>query len=312
MKKITRLVLAACLLTATRLHAQVVINEIMYRPGSGYPENTGLEFIELHNPTGATVNLGGWAVTSGFDFTFPAGATIAPGGYLVIAANPALLQSTYGVSGVFGPWAAGTGLANSGEKITLSKPAAVAGIFDRVDSVTYASEGDWATRVVEATFGGWDWTTTANGGNKSMELRNPTLSNDHGQNWAPSTAAPGATPGATNSVITSNVPPIIRNVVHSPAVPKSTESVTISCEVTDEAAPQFLTATLRWRNATGASPGVFQTLAMTPDLLTGKFSATLGPNVNLTVVEFYVSVSDGVSTRTWPAPASSGQTANCQ
>ena len=215
-----RCLLAVCFLASARLDAQVVINEIMYRPGSGYPENTGREFIELHNPTGATVNLAGWAATSGFDFTFPAGTTIAPGGYLVIAANPALLQSTYGVGGAFGPWAAGTGLANTGEKITLSKPGAVAGTFDKVDSVTYASEGDWATRVVEAAFGGWDWTTTANGGNKSMELRNPALSNDNGQNWAPSTAAAGATPGAANSVLTTNVAPIIHDVKHFASDPE--------------------------------------------------------------------------------------------
>ena len=95
--------------------AQVVLNEIMYRPGTGYPEITGLEFIEIHNPTAQAVDLSGWALTSGVSFVFPGGAVIPAGGYRVIGANPALLQSTYWISGVLGPWGAGATLANGGE-----------------------------------------------------------------------------------------------------------------------------------------------------------------------------------------------------
>jgi hypothetical protein len=146
---------------------------------------------------------------------------------------------------------------------------------------------------------------------QSVELRNPLISNDNGQNWAPSVAALGATPGAPNSVLDGNVAPIIHDVKHSPAVPKPTDSVTISCEVTDESAPQFLIATLFWRDATGATPGVFQQQPMSGDA-TGRFSAVLAPRPHLSIVEFYVSVTDGVSTRTWPAPTSEGQNANCQ
>ena len=58
-----------------------------------------------------------------------------------------LQQTGANISGVFGPWT-GT-LSNSGEKITLSQPGASPGTFVKVDDVIYASEGDWATRVVE-------------------------------------------------------------------------------------------------------------------------------------------------------------------
>ncbi len=312
LQKISRFLVVFFLLAAASLRAQVVVNEIMYRPGSAFPENTGLEFIEFHNPTAAAVDLSAWAITSGVDFTFPAGSTIAAGGFVVVASNPGLVQSTYGISGVLGPWVAGTTLANGGEKITLSKPGLTPGTFDKVDSVTYASEGDWGTRFVETTFNGWDWTSPANGGNKSMELRNPALSNDNGQNWSPSTAPAGATPGAANSVLTANVPPIIHGVKHSPAVPKSTDDVTISCDVTDEAAPQFLAATLFWRDATSTTPGAFQSQAMTLNPLTNQFFTSLGAKANLTIVEFYISVTDGVGARTWPAPTATGQNANCQ
>lgn len=311
MKQIPAIVLFVLLAAGTQ--AQVVINEIMYRPTptTVYPENTGLEYIELHNPTAAAVDVSGWAITSGTSFTFSPGVTIPAGGYRVVAANPSLLESAFGISGVLGPWGAGSTLANGGEKITLSKPGASAGSFDEVDSVRYASEGDWALRIRETGFGGWDWFTTANGAGRSLELRNPALSNDNGQNWSASSAIVGGTPGAQNSVITGNIPPIIEDVTHSPAVPTATESVTISCRVRDESAPQFLSATLFWRDATGATPGAFQQQPMAGDG-SGEFRTVLAPKANLTIVEFYVRVTDGVETRTWPAATSEGQTANCQ
>ncbi len=307
--------LASLLLLAPGVRAQVVINEIMFRPGTTTPvftvENIAREFIELHNPGAVAVDLSGWALTNGVSYTFPAATVIPAGGFAVVANDPAAVQTLYGISGVFGPWAAGGSLANGGEKITLAKPAATPGIFTNVDSVTYASEGDWGVRVRETVFNGWDWSSAANGANKSMELRNPALSNDNGQNWAPSTAPAGATPGGANAVLTANVPPIISGLKHAPAVPKSTDSVTISCNLTDEAAPQFLAATLFWRIATTTTPGAFQSAAMTGDGA-GKFTAVLGPQANLAIIEFYASATDGVGTRTWPAPTSEGQNANCQ
>ncbi len=292
-------------------HGQVVINEIMYRPGTTFPENTALEFIELHNPTDAPVDISGWALTNGAGFTFPPGTTIAAGGFIVVASDPVAVQAAYGVTGVLGPWAAGARLSNGGEKITLSQPGAKPGSFDTVDSVTYASEGDWSMRVREPVFNGWEWSSAADNGGKSLELRNPAISNNNGQNWLPSTAPAGGTPGAVNTVVTSNVPPIIHDVKHSPAVPTSAQDVTISCDVTDEMAPDGLTATLFWRDATSTTPGAFQSRPMSSDG-GGRFSTVLGPKADLTIVEFYVSVNDGALTRTWPAPTSEGQNANCQ
>ena len=288
--------------------AQVVINEIMYRPGTGYPENTAREFIELHNVTDSAVDVGGWALTSGAGYTLPAGTIIAARGFLVIAADPAQVQSAYGISGVLGPWTAGAALSNNGEKLTLSRP--IAGGFDTVNEVSYANEGNWATRVREAVFGGWDWSTPTNGGNKSLELRNPELTNKDGQNWAPSSAAAGATPGAVNAVATANVAPLIEDVKHAPAVPKPGDYVTVSCRVSDETPATGLTTTLFWRLATGTTPGAFQSLPMAGDG-SGEFAAVLQPQANLAVVEFYVRATDGVNTRTWPAATSEGPNANC-
>lgn len=301
----------------------VVINEILYRPGTGFPENTAREFIELLNTDAAPVDVSGWSFTDGVTFIFPAGTTIPAGGLVVVAADVAAVQTAYGITGVLGPWQAGATLSNNGEKITLSRPdptpGAPPGSLELVDDVSYASEGDWAVRVRETIFNGWDWSTTANGGNRSMELRNAALSNDNGQNWAPATGAGGATPKAANSVATANIAPIIHEVKHSPAVPRPPDAVTmhpgdpvtISCKLNDETPPTGLTATLFWRNATTANPGTFQSLPMTGDGA-DKFFATLPAMADLTIVEFYVSATDGANTRTWPAPTSEGQNANCQ
>ncbi len=290
--------------------AAPVISEIMYRPGTTFPENTALEYIELHNPGATAVNVGGWEFRSGVSFTFPAGTNIAAGGYVVVAANPSAVNAAYGSTGTLGPWTAGAALSNNGEKITLSMPGAAPGTWTKVDEVSYSSEGDWALRYREPVWGGWDWTTPASGGGKSVELRNPALSNDNGQNWASSTAAAGGTPGSANTANTANLPPVIHSVKHSPVVPRSTESVTISCEVNDEAVAASRTATLFYRNATASNPGVFLSAVMTGDG-TGKFTAVLPPAADKSLWEFYISSNDGVATRTWPAATTEGQNANC-
>lgn len=284
----------------------------MARPGSTFPENTALEFIEIHNPDSSAVDLSGWAITSGVDYTFPSGTSLAAGGYLVISANPTALKSGNSAAAsatVLGPWKTSAKLSNNGEKITLSKPGSTAGTFTAVDTVTYADEGDWAVRTRDS-LGGWSWVTGANGNNRSFERRNPKLLTNTGQNWAASTAA-GGSPGAINSVFSSNVAPLITGMKHAPAVPKSTESVKISATLTDElaASSSSLVATLYWRNATSSSPGAFQSAAMTNDG-SGLFTATLAAQADKTIVEFYISATDGALTRTWPAPNSEGQTTN--
>ena len=302
MRSILRAAAALGLYTLPVL-AQPVINEILYRPGVSYPEEVDLEFIEIHNPDPASVDLSGWALTKGVDFTFPPGTTLPGGGYLVVAADPAALAAGTGFAGALGPWQAGDRLANSGEKIELSRADGTV-----ADAVNYASEGDWAVRSWDP-IGGWNWLTQSNGGGASLERRNPNLRVDNGQNWGDS-ALVGGSPGAANFLISSDIAPVIRKVKHSPAVPRSSDAVTLSCELADESPVTSLFATLYWRDATTATPGPFQVTAMTNDG-NGRFSTTLAAMPDKTVVEFYVRSSDGTQTRTWPAMTTQGQTANC-
>jgi hypothetical protein len=64
----------------------------MYHPIS---ESDDDEYLELFNRGARPVDLGGWRFTSGIDYRIPAGVTLAAGGYLVVAKNPANLQATH-------------------------------------------------------------------------------------------------------------------------------------------------------------------------------------------------------------------------
>ncbi len=195
-------------LKAIRPGRHVVINEIHYNP----PENTiREEFIELYNPSNAPVNLSLWRLRGGVDYVFTNSVSIPAGGFVVVASDPATIQSRYGVA-AFGPW---TGNLNSdGERVTLRDPA-----DNMVDQVDYQSE--------------FPWPIAANGNGPSMELINPALDNNLGSSWASPLNPATPSPGAVNQVHNSSVAPNIRQVNHSPKQPGSTNQVTVTAKVTD-------------------------------------------------------------------------------
>ena len=228
---------------------QVVINEIMYHPQS---ENPLHEYIELHNRGAAAADLSGWRFVNGVEFTLPNGSSLSAGSYLVVAADVAAFQLLYPlVNNVVGGWAGQ--LSNGGETIEL-----VNALGERVDVVSYADEGDWATRTrlpdPARSLPSWEWAATHDGGGDSLELINPALDNNTGQNWAPSLPA-GGTPGGPNSVRQSNIAPLILNTIHSPAVPNSTQPITITARVVDESTNAPV-VTLFFRNADANTYGV--------------------------------------------------------
>ena len=201
------IVLLSVLLGVWPARAQVVINEINYKP---LDPTKALEFIELYNPGAAAVNLALWRIEDAVDCIFPAGSTIPAGGYFVIAGNAAAFQTQYG----FAPGAVFTGTLNSsGERIQLRDAASVLR-----DEVTYGV--------------GFPWPTSARGGGFSLELINAALDKDLGASWRSSTTANG-TPRAVNSVLAANAPPAIRQVDHMPAQPGGATVVTVTAHVTD-------------------------------------------------------------------------------
>jgi hypothetical protein len=148
---------------AAPTHAAIVINEIHYDPNV---KTERVEFIELHNPTPAPIELGGWSLRNAVTFVFPNPTTIPAHGYLVTGENPAALLAKFGVTAL-GPW---TGvLANEGEVIELRD--AEGRLMDRVD---YGR--------------GFPWPTVGDPPGYSIELIHPSLANDLGGHWRSSVA----------------------------------------------------------------------------------------------------------------------------
>ena len=99
----------------------LVVSEIMYHPveEGGTPDgDETLEFIELYNNRAVFEDLSGYAFTNGITYTFPPGTILGAKQYLVVARNPSIVEATYGISGVEGPF--GGRLNNDGERIELS------------------------------------------------------------------------------------------------------------------------------------------------------------------------------------------------
>ena len=302
------LTLSLCLGAASRAASDLVINEIMYHPfhTAAQAEDTGREWIEILNRGTNTINLTGWRLAKGIDFTFTNG-TLAPGSYVVVAASRASFLATYpGVTNVVGDW---TGhLGNTDDSIKLLNP-----IGEEVNRVAYADSGDWAVRARESAdaYGlrGWDWLAPHDGGGFTLELINPNMPNLYGQNWSASTTANG-TPGAVNSVFATNSAPFIQEVSFFPLVPRSVDNVTIKATIEDELT-EGVTVTLFYRNATTVNPPAFTPLSMYDDGAHGDgragdgiFAAVLPPQTNRAVIEFYVAASDSDGrTRSWPAPS---------
>ncbi|HEV7868064.1 MAG TPA: CotH kinase family protein, partial [Chthoniobacteraceae bacterium] len=295
------LLIALLALSSSRARAEVVINEILYRPGTALPEPTNLEFIELTNTGPDPVSLAGWRFTKGVSFTFPA-VTLPSGGFLVVAANVAAFQTANpAVTPVIGGWTGN--LSNQGEKLELQNAAGAV-----VDSVEYSDQGDWALRTrstTAPTTGGWLWRGAADDTGASLELRNPALPHDRGANWGASAGA-GGTPGAANSRAAAEVAPLISEVTHFPPVPTSAQTVTISCQLEDETIASVAAAVL-WR-VSASAPAAFTSVPMVG--ASGRYTATIPALADSAIVEFYVSATDGTRTRTWPAPTNEGQNAN--
>ena len=113
---------------------RVAINEIFYHPAGTGPET--LEFVELVNTTGSTIDLTGYCFTQGIDYCFDAGTTLAPGAFLVVCGNESAVRSAFSITNTVGDW---TGqLSNEGERLTL-----VDASLALVDSVRYRDSGDW-------------------------------------------------------------------------------------------------------------------------------------------------------------------------
>ncbi len=148
----------------------LVISELMYAPAEPTAaelviepalDAEDFEFVEIFNPTAATVDLSGWELAGGVDFVFPAGVALnADSALVVLRFNPGIpanagkaqaFESRYGVvlsgNGFLGGY--GGRLSEVGERVELRRftadPVEDFHVLD--DGVIYDTESPWPADV---------------------------------------------------------------------------------------------------------------------------------------------------------------------
>jgi hypothetical protein len=140
----------------------IVINEVHYDSAI---KTEPAEFVELFNSGDAAVDLSGWSLGNAVTFQFPQGTQIQPGGYAVVAEDPATVATKWGASS-YGPWIGR--LSNEGDAIDLRDSDG--GLVDQVEYQI-----------------GFPWPTAGGAAGHSMQLISPVLDNNLGGSWRSST-----------------------------------------------------------------------------------------------------------------------------
>ena len=171
------------------------LTEIHYNPPAmgGATSDDG-EFIELKNAGAAPLDLSGLRFPAGIEFTFPAGTTLAPGAFFVLARNPAVFSAQHpGVTanGIF------TGkLSDDGETLALATAGGAP-----VLAVEYDDETPWPL--------------AADGIGFSL-VRLDAGDGDKGTSWRASAAA-GGSPGSDDAEPAQHPSVVINEVLARPA-----------------------------------------------------------------------------------------------
>ena len=162
-------------------HSPLTISEIMYNPPA--PEGDELEFVEIYNSEPVAWDISGYSLSGEIAFTFQSGTTVPAGGRLVVAFNPALVQTKYGISGVKGPW---TGhLDNKGGTLRLENRIGAVLL-----EVSYSDDAPWPIAV--------------DGDGSSLVLARPDFGENDVRAWAASAGNHGH-PGSHDPTLTNAV-----------------------------------------------------------------------------------------------------------
>src|SRR5437773_3554197 len=175
--------------TTTAADSVVAFNEIMYHPDAG---NSTLEWVELYNEMSVDIELSNWRIEGGIEFRFPTNTILAAGNYLVVAADPAALQTARGVTNVFGPFT--KHLSNSGDTLRLRNHNG-----RMMDELSYG-DGD-------------PWPVASDGSGASLAKRDKFSASSPAANWRASARA-GGTPGRANFPESESTGPVIDQLLN--------------------------------------------------------------------------------------------------
>ncbi len=150
----------------------LVLSEIMYHPKSvsGFGS---LEFVEIYNSDLTIEDLSNYRLSGDIDYTFPPGTILPSGNYLVVARDPASLESYYGISGVLGPYA--NSLPNDNGTVEL---------LDDLGSVLLEVDYDSVA----------PWPVSPDGTGHSLVLSRPSYGENDPRAWSASDVT-GGSPG---------------------------------------------------------------------------------------------------------------------
>ncbi len=182
--------------------SELVISEVQYAPTEPLAaallidpnlQASDLEFVEIHNASTGTVNLGQWRLRGGVDYEFSFGQTLAAGeSLLVISFNPnndannvrvAAFRAHYGIDEsvtLIGGY--GDQLSNSGEPVQLQAPFGEGEdrVIVTVDEVLYDDQSPWPT--------------SADGTGNSLTRIAPVFLGNLSNSWSASTPSLGTVP----------------------------------------------------------------------------------------------------------------------
>ena len=163
----------------------VVFNELHYHPEGN---NHSFEFIELYNQNSVNVDLTGWKLTGGVDYSFTENTIIEGGSFIVIALDPETIKEVSELGQVLGPYQGR--LDNAGETIRLRNNNGRI-----MDEITYNDKDPWPV--------------SADGSGATLSKLIPMTASAPSENWTSSPQKFG-TPGKINFQDSNLPPPTIK------------------------------------------------------------------------------------------------------
>lgn len=299
-----RLPLCFLAFTALAARADIVFTEIHYHPveeptfnTDGTPvydlSNDIHEFVEIQNTGASAVDLSGYVISGGIDFSFPAGTTIASGAFKVIAKTPARIETVYALTSgsVLGAYTGS--LSNNSDTIRIKNAAG-----DVLDSVTYDSKFPWAQSA--DAMGAADRFTgltssSYNFKGRSLQRVSTSWASGDPANWLASSLT-GPTPGSAQSVTRTVPKPVVTAQNYAQTsdgsiLVRASQAVTVNC--TFSATSSLSSVTLEYfLDDVNSTTETKSTVTMT-DLGSGKYTASIPGQVDKSIVRYRFKANRG-------------------
>lgn len=250
------------------LRSAVIFNEVLYHPPDDLDE---LQYIELHNTGAQPVSLEGWTLTRGVRFQAPA-QKLPGGGFGVICRDPEAFRRQFGTNALVLGRFEGR-LKHGGEHLELADARGQV-----VDALTFDDRPPWPTGP--------------DGHGASLERIAVSAKSGDPRNWGAAIEEDAreiaATPGATNSVAASGLPPVLDDLRFAPPEPGKPVPVEVRVSPSHPA----VRVDLLYRALAGEGASEEARIPMVATGRDGRFAATIPPQPAGRLLRFRVRASD--------------------